>query len=156
MPNLKIPIKYWEILNEPEMNELGLTFYKGTGQEYVEILKNSNESIKATCADCKIVQGGAAGIRPEMLSYWEKIFDFCLKNNRWIEINADPMRLDLPDYLVKDAVKYEVKLTLGTDAHHIDHMDNMIYGIYTARRGWAEPKNIVNTLTFEEFKKVLE
>ncbi|KKQ25571.1 MAG: PHP domain protein [Candidatus Woesebacteria bacterium GW2011_GWA1_37_8] len=87
---------------------------------------------------------------------WDKIFDFALKYNKWIEINADPMRLDLPDYLVKDAVKYGVKLTLGTDAHHIDHMDNMIYGIYTARRGWAEKNNIVNTLTFDEFKKVLE
>ena len=103
MPNLKIPIKYWEILNEPEMNELGLTFYKGTGQEYVEILKNSNESIKATCADCKIVQGGAAGIRPEMLSYWEKIFDlgganyFDIANIHYIN-SGDLSTLNVKDF----------------------------------------------------------
>ena len=60
---------------------------------------------------------------------WPEIFEFCLKNNKWVEINADPMRLDLPDVLVKDAVKAGVLLTLGTDAHHADMMDNMSYGV---------------------------
>ncbi|HID44067.1 MAG TPA: hypothetical protein EYP30_09930, partial [Archaeoglobaceae archaeon] len=45
MPSLEIPIKYWEILNEPEMNEPHLTFYKGTPDRYVEILKASREEI---------------------------------------------------------------------------------------------------------------
>ncbi|OGM86962.1 hypothetical protein A2616_00055, partial [Candidatus Woesebacteria bacterium RIFOXYD1_FULL_33_11] len=66
---------------------------------------------------------------------WEKIFDFCLKNNKFLEINADPMRLDLPDTLVRDAVKLGVKLTLGTDTHEISMMDNMKYGVNVARRG---------------------
>ena len=75
MPNLIIPIKYYEILNEPEMKEPDLTFYKGTEEEYVQILKLSNEAIKLACADCKVVQGGAAGIMPNMLAYWRKIFE---------------------------------------------------------------------------------
>ncbi|KKS04980.1 MAG: PHP domain protein [Candidatus Woesebacteria bacterium GW2011_GWE1_41_24] len=33
---------------------------------------------------------------------WPEIFDYCLKNNKWIEINCDPMRLDLPDSLVRN------------------------------------------------------
>lgn len=86
---------------------------------------------------------------------WEKIFDFCLKNNKWLEINADPMRLDLPDFLVREAVKFGVKLTIGTDAHHIDAMENIEYGVSVARRGWAEKEDIVNTRTFEEFEKML-
>ncbi|MEK7168404.1 MAG: PHP domain-containing protein [Patescibacteria group bacterium] len=77
---------------------------------------------------------------------WPKIFDFCLKNSKWIEINADPMRLDLPDTLVRDAVKLGVKLTLGTDTHEVSMMGNMKYGVNVARRGWAEKKDIVNTL----------
>ena len=36
---------------------------------------------------------------------WPKIFDFCLKNDKWLEINADPMRLDLPDFLVQQAIE---------------------------------------------------
>ena len=86
---------------------------------------------------------------------WTKIFEFCLKNNKWIEINCDPMRLDLPDFLVRDAVKLGIKLTFGTDAHHKDGMDNMEWGISVARRGWAEACDIINTLTLAEFEKVL-
>lgn len=86
---------------------------------------------------------------------WDKIFDFCSKNNKWIEVNADPMRLDLPDYLVKDAVKYGVKLTFGTDSHHIDQMLNMKYAVYVARRGWAQKRDIINTNSLNEFNKLL-
>jgi DNA polymerase (family X) len=86
---------------------------------------------------------------------WPQVFDFCLKNNKWIEINCDPMRLDLPDNLVREAVKLGVKLTMGTDAHHKDGMNNMLLGISVARRGWAEPKDIVNTRNLEEFEKML-
>ena len=87
---------------------------------------------------------------------WPEIFDFCLKNDKWIEINCDPMRLDLPDILVREAVKLGVKLTLGTDAHHIDGMNNMIWGVSVARRGWAEKKNVINCSSLEEFKKELK
>ncbi|MEK9182743.1 MAG: DNA polymerase III, partial [Patescibacteria group bacterium] len=87
---------------------------------------------------------------------WQEIFEFCQKNKKWLEINAEPMRLDLPETLVKEAVKKGVKLTLGTDAHHVDSMDNMEYGISVARRGWAEKGNIVNSNNLEEFEKLLE
>jgi len=74
MPGLLIPIKYWEILNEPEMKENDLTFFKGTKEGYVEILKISYETIKTNCEDCKVVQGGAAGAGEKTTEYWEEIF----------------------------------------------------------------------------------
>ena len=63
------------------------------------------------------------------------------------------MRLDLPDVLVRDAVKRGVKLTLGTDTHEVSMMDNMKYGVYVARRGWCEKKDIINTLSLKNLKK---
>lgn len=84
---------------------------------------------------------------------WPKIFEFCKNNNKWLEINADPIRLDLPDFLVREAVKEGVKMTLGTDSHHVDMMDNMEYGVAVARRGWAEKCDIINTLSLDEFEK---
>ncbi len=87
---------------------------------------------------------------------WPEIFDFCLKNNKWVEINCDPMRLDLPDTLVREAIKLGVKLTFGTDAHHKDGMNNMIWGISVARRGWCQKNDIINTLNLSEFEKLLE
>lgn len=86
---------------------------------------------------------------------WEKIFDFCIKNSKWVEINAEPMRLDLPDVLVREAVKRGVKMTLGTDSHHKDSMDNMKYGVSVARRGWAEKSDIVNCLGLSDFEKLI-
>jgi DNA polymerase (family 10) len=87
---------------------------------------------------------------------WPEIFDFCLKNNKWIEINCDPMRLDLPDTLVHEAVKLGVKLTFGTDAHNIDGMNNMMFGVSVARRGWATKNDIINTRNLEDFEKILK
>lgn len=87
---------------------------------------------------------------------WPKIFEFCKTNGKWIEINADPMRLDLPDTLVRDAVKLGVKLTLGTDSHHADMLLNMRYGLDVARRGWCQSSDIINTLTLKEFEKELK
>lgn len=86
---------------------------------------------------------------------WSEIFEFCLKNNKWVEINCDPARLDLPDVLVREAVKKNVMLTFGTDAHHKDGMHNMEFGVNVARRGWCEKQNVVNCLNLTEFEKML-
>ena len=100
--------------------------------------------------------GRKLGSREGVEIDWERVFEYCLHSNKWLEINSDSMRLDLPDFLVRDAIKKGVKLSLGTDAHHMDHMENMKYGVSVARRGWAEKKDIVNTRNFEEFGKMLE
>jgi hypothetical protein len=75
MPGLAIPIKYWEILNEPEMNGSDMTFFKGNVNEYAEVFKKSRDSIKEACPDCKVLHAGAAGVQDYMLEYWGKAFD---------------------------------------------------------------------------------
>jgi len=82
---------------------------------------------------------------------WEKLFDFCVKNNKALEINAWPERLDLTDALVKQAKEAGVKFVINTDSHAVSHMDNMFYGVSVARRGWAEKKDILNTLPAKSF-----
>ncbi|MDP2649410.1 MAG: PHP domain-containing protein [bacterium] len=82
---------------------------------------------------------------------YDRVFDFCLKNNKAIEINAWPTRLDLVDPLVFEARKLGVKFVINTDAHATYQMDNMFYGVSVARRGWCEAKDILNTLPYEKF-----
>ena len=82
---------------------------------------------------------------------WDKVFAFCKKYNKYLEINAWPDRLDLPDSLVKDAVKNGVKMIINTDSHALKQMGLMIYGVSVARRGWAEKKDILNTLSWTKF-----
>jgi len=86
---------------------------------------------------------------------WDQIFAFCRKNNKFLEINSWPDRLDLPDVLVREAVKNGVKMVVNSDSHSVDHMSFMIYGISVARRGWAEKKDIINTLPWEKLKSIL-
>jgi DNA polymerase (family X) len=85
---------------------------------------------------------------------WDVIFDFCLKNHKFLEINSYPDRLDLPDVLVRDAIKYGVKLIIDTDSHMIDALTLMPFGVSVARKGWAQKKDIINTLSWKEFRKV--
>ena len=86
---------------------------------------------------------------------WEKIFAFCLKNNKYLEINAWPNRLDLPDTLVREAVKIGVKMVINTDAHAVGQLNLMPYGVAVARRGWATKNDIINTMGYNELKKAL-
>ncbi len=90
--------------------------------------------------------GKREGVDPD----WETIFRFCLEHDKALEINAFPNRLDLPDTLVREAVKRGVKLSLGTDAHCKEDLNLMKYGVSVARRGWAETKNIINTWSYDK------
>lgn len=84
---------------------------------------------------------------------WDKIFLAARDNNKIMEINSQPDRLDLPDDLVKEAIQWGVNLVISSDAHSIDQFSFMKYGIYNVRRGWAEKKHIINTLPFNDFIK---
>ena len=86
---------------------------------------------------------------------WEQIFDFCLQNKKILEINAWPNRLDLPDNLVKEAVKKGVKMVIDSDSHDVEQMKFLKYGVAVARRGWAERKDIINTLPYKELHDIL-
>lgn len=82
---------------------------------------------------------------------WVKIFEFCRKNDKALEINSWPNRLDLSDNMIKDAIKNKVKLIINTDSHAAWQMSMIKYGVALARRGWAKKENILNTLPYHEF-----
>ena len=86
---------------------------------------------------------------------WEVIFEFCQKNNKAIEINCHPVRLDLPDILVQEAIEEGVKIALGSDAHSVEAMETMQYGVSVARRGWCKRDDILNTLDYNKVKEWL-
>lgn len=99
--------------------------------------------------------GRLLGKREGLDVNWNEILAFAKTNNKAMEINSWPERLDLPDLLVQEAIRQGVKLVINTDSHAKDHMYNMKYGIDVARRGWAEKKNILNTMMYNEFRNWL-
>ncbi len=81
---------------------------------------------------------------------WDRIFDFCVKHNKWLEIDGWPNRLDLPDVVAKDAIKYGVKLVVDTDSHAAGQLVYMRYGVSVARRAAAAKNDIINTRSLKE------
>ncbi len=94
--------------------------------------------------------------RPPIDLDWDKLFDFCKANNKALEINAWPTRLDLTDILTREAVKREIKLFINTDSHAVDQMDLMQYGVTVARRGWATKRDILNAMEYNELNNWFE
>jgi len=82
---------------------------------------------------------------------WTEIFKFCAENGKKIEINSQPQRLDLPDDLVAEGLRFGVDFIINTDSHNVFSLDLMKYGLDTARRGGLEKKNVINTLSLENF-----
>ena len=62
-----------------------------------------------------------------------------------LEINANPMRLDLAGEAVRAVVEAGGTVAINTDAHSPEAFDTARYGVRTARRGWAEAGDVLNT-----------
>lgn len=62
-----------------------------------------------------------------------------------LEINANPTRLDLDAIYVRRAIELGVMISINTDAHSANDLDLMPFGVATARRGWAETQDVINT-----------
>jgi len=82
-----------------------------------------------------------------------KIIDACVKNNVCLEINSNPLRLDLADKYVRIAKDKGAKFVINTDSHDIPQMDFIKYGVGIARRGWLTPKDVLNTYSLDGLTK---
>ena len=72
-----------------------------------------------------------------------------------MEINAYPDRLDLKDVDARMAKDMGAKLAIDTDAHSTLQLELMKFGVFTARRGWVEARDVINTLPLEGLLKTL-
>ncbi|MBM3285646.1 MAG: hypothetical protein FJY81_07205 [Candidatus Aminicenantes bacterium] len=73
-----------------------------------------------------------------------------------IELNAHPDRLDIDDVQCQTAREMGLKMAIGTDAHRLDDLRFMRYGVGQARRGWLGPGDVLNTRSWPELRKLLE
>jgi DNA polymerase (family X) len=83
--------------------------------------------------------------RPENALDLERVFDLALEEGVALEVNGLPDRLDLSGEHVRDALRAGVRIVCSTDAHSVRGLENMMFSVATARRGWATPADVVNT-----------
>jgi DNA polymerase (family 10) len=77
------------------------------------------------------------------------------QHKKLMELNANPMRLDLDDVACAAAKALGVPIVIGTDAHKIEDLDKMRYGILQARRGGLTKADVANTSTWPQMKKLI-
>lgn len=85
----------------------------------------------------------------------EKVFAAAKEAGIFLEINAHPHRLDLNDIHCRQAKEAGTGIVISTDAHRRQELDLMPYGVWTARRGWLEKKDVINTRPLKSFLKAL-
>ena len=78
------------------------------------------------------------------------------ENDVALEINANPRRLDLSGGAVRTAIGAGAVVVIDTDAHQPASYDLRTYGVHTARRGWAEPDDVLNTMTSDDLRDFLD
>jgi DNA polymerase (family 10) len=121
--------------------EVNKRIIKGMQNDYVNFLAHPS---------CRLI-----GRREPFELEIEKISEVARDTNTQFEINSFPDRLDLNDFYTKIAKEIGVKFVINTDSHNLNHLSFIKFGIATARRGWLEKKDIINTYSLDKFEKFI-
>jgi DNA polymerase (family X) len=86
----------------------------------------------------------------------ERVVEKALETGTFLEINAQPDRLDLRDAHARLAGEAGVKIVISSDGHQLSALSNLEFGVAQARRAWLGPDQILNTRPWGEVKKLLK
>jgi DNA polymerase (family X) len=84
-----------------------------------------------------------------------RVMETALERGCFLEINAQPDRLDLNDSNAKMAKEMGLKLSISTDAHETQSLHTMRFGVNQARRGWLTPDDVLNTRSWSDLQRLL-
>lgn len=119
MPGLEIPIKYWEVMNEPDLNspepDPRLDFYTQGPKEYSELLIRTAKAIRQADPEAKILIAGAAGGNDDFLGFYKEVFKnkeavdsfdignvHCISNDSFDSFNVEPYLKMLNETIVDE------------------------------------------------------
>ena len=124
-------------------------------------LKEQTERIKRAMANPHVdiifhPTGRILNKRPPYQVDMEELIRQAKKTGTILEIDAEPSRLDLKDEYIRKCVAAGVKMSIDSDAHAVNQMEVLEYGIAQARRGWAERSDIINTYSLEKMLSFLK
>ena len=84
----------------------------------------------------------------------EAVFAAAARTGTMLEINGNPDRRDLSDVHARAAVRAGVMIVIDSDAHRVATLENMRWGVASARRGWLTPADVANTRPLAELRKL--
>jgi DNA polymerase (family 10) len=94
--------------------------------------------------------------RPPYELDFERVCEVAVETGTFLEINAQPDRLDLTDTLARAAAEAGVRIVVSTDAHRIHELDNLELGAAQALRGWLTAEQVVNARPWGEVGKLMK
>lgn len=86
---------------------------------------------------------------------FERVLSAAHERPCYLEVNGQPLRLDLDDVRVKAAVERGVLLSIASDAHSVGQFANLDGAVRQARRGWARKADVLNTRPIAQLRKLL-
>ncbi|NLO26054.1 MAG: DNA polymerase/3'-5' exonuclease PolX [Clostridiales bacterium] len=86
----------------------------------------------------------------------ERVIEAAAGLGKVIELNANPYRLDLDWRWCRRAKEMGVKISISPDAHSPEGLEDMVYGVDTARKGWLEEGDVFNCMPLEQMEKLLK
>jgi DNA polymerase (family 10) len=87
---------------------------------------------------------------------FERLLEGALATGTFLEINAQPDRLDLTDTHARAAGEAGVKIAVSTDAHRLGELENLELGVAQARRAWLTAEQIVNTRSWRDVRRLMK
>lgn len=100
--------------------------------------------------------GRMIGQRPGADIHFPEILKAAADHGVMMEINANPVRLDLDDVQAAAAKEHGIPIVINTDAHSTNGFDVMEFGVYQARRAGLTKHDVANTRSWKEFSKLLK
>ena len=94
--------------------------------------------------------------RPGLTVQFDRLAEAAADAGTALEVNSNPQRLDLGGQAVRAAVEAGATIAIDTDAHRPTSYESLRYGVHTARRGWAEADDVLNTREAEGVRRFLE
>ena len=86
---------------------------------------------------------------------FKTVFKAAADQGCFMELNSQPDRLDLDDIAVASAKKHGVRIVIDSDAHSVEELGFMEFGVYQARRAGLKAQDVVNTRSLAELRKLL-
>ena len=152
-------LNHWPIQKRPMIREVIGKLHRGFKQDEKTITQRVVKAIHHPLVNILAHPSHPRGRlleEPEAYAIdLDRVLNAARETGVWLEINSQPHRLDLPDCWAMKAKKRGVKIAINTDAHSKDSLDFIKLGVITARRGWLEKEDVINTLPSNEVLRLL-
>ena len=140
-----------------ELDVVVASIHSGLRQERETITERCIKAIRNPHVDILgHATGRLIGSRAPSALDVEWVLQVCAETGTVPEINAHPSRLDLSDVYARRAVALGCKIAINADAHAVDGMAIMPYGVATARRAWLTPADVINSRPLTEMLALLK